>query len=114
MNVVTLTGKLETEPEIVTKNGKGQFFYFKLRVLNENETAFIKINCLVCDEKCVEFYSKCKQNDYLSITGSIVPSVLKVQNLSVNTFNVKVSKFEVIASAPAKYKPKYNLKDEYL
>lgn len=114
MNSVNLTGKLETEPEIVTKNGKGQFFYFKLRVLNENSNGYIRINCAVYGEKCVEFYSKCKLNDMIEVSGSIIPSIQKVKDVTVHTYNVKVDTFNVINPAPTNFAPKNDIKDEYL
>lgn len=114
MNNVSLTGKLETEPEIVTKNGRGQFFYFKLRVMNENSNGYNRINCVVYGDKCVQFYSQCKLNDFISITGAIIPSVQKVKGITVHSYNVMVDKFEVIVAAKTDFKPKNDIKDEYL
>ena len=114
MNNVCLTGKLETEPEIVTKNGKGQFFYFKLRVMNETSNGYIRINCVVYGDLCVNFYSRCKLNDFISVNGSIIPSIQKFGKITVHSYNVMVNKFEVISSAPANFKPKNDIKDEYV
>lgn len=114
MNSVNLTGKLETEPEIVTKNGRGQFFYFKLRVLNENENGYDRINCAVYGEKCVQFYSKCKLNDIIEVSGPIKQRALKVQNITVQSYNVVVDKFNVIAPSKLELTPQKDIKDEYL
>ena len=114
MNSVNLTGKLETEPEIVTKNGRGQFFYFKLRVLNENQNGYIRINCAVYGEKCVEFYTKCKLNDDIEVSGHIAPSIQQVKDVAVHSYNVVIEKFRFLNSAPVDYTPKNDIKDEYL
>lgn len=114
MNNVCLIGKLETEPQIVTKGGKGQFFYFKLRVMNMNENGYDKINCAIYDQLCVDFYSRCKVNDLISITGQLVPSNYLAKGIIVHSYNVVVNKFELIASSEVNYKPKSKIKDEYL
>ena len=114
MNNVVLTGKLETEPEIVTKNCRTKFFYFKLRVLNENSNGYNRINCAVYGDICVDFYSKCKLNDFISVTGSIIPSIQKVKGVTIHSYNVMVSKFEVICAASTNFAPKNDIKDEYL
>lgn len=113
MNNVSLVGKLEDEPQILTKDGTNRFFYFKLRVLNENGNDVDRINCAVYNEMCAIFYTNCKKNDVISITGRIIPNTYMVQGVIVHSYNVVVNKVEVVASEQINYRPNGKLKDEF-